>query len=222
MHFKFVDIGTSDFDTQLSKRTVDDKILLVEPLFYYLRNLPDGEGIFKANFAVSDANGFGKMFYVKTETIKEHGMPSWVRGCNSLNTKHPTVLRILKELQKSEDLISQEEVRILSFQKLVELYEVTSIDILKIDTEGHDAVILGNVYQAIQAGFQIKEIQFEYIPEFAGVKDPLSCCKALDAQLILFRTLGFTKQVFAGCGYNLTRGPKTAQMFMTGAVVVPS
>jgi len=204
MNFKFVDIGTSDFDIRAREICSGEKILLVEPLFYYLRNLPDGEGIFKSNFAVSDECGFGKMYYVKSEIIKEYNLPDWFRGCNSLNYKHPTVVRILNKLKKPETLISAEEVRILSFRKLIDIYGISSIDSLKIDTEGHDFVILNDVYQSILNGFSIREIQFEYIEEFDGVKDPFNCIPALKKHMELFDKIGFNKQIYEGWKYIMT------------------
>jgi len=201
MNFKFVDIGTSDFDVRAREISNNEKILLVEPLFYYLQNLPNGEGIFKANFAISDKCGFGKMYYVKSEIIKEYGLPTWFRGCNSLNYKHPTVVRFLNKLNKPETLISIEEVRILSFRKLIDAYGITSIDSLKIDTEGHDFVILNDVYKAVLNGFPIKEIQFEYIEEFDGVKDPFNCILALKKHMELFDKIGFNKQKCDGWKY---------------------
>lgn len=201
MDFKFVDIGTSDFDTHVREICSGEKILLVEPLFYYLRNLPDGEGIFKANFAVSDKCGFGKMYYVKSEIIKEYGLPNWFRGCNSLNYKHPTVVRFLNKLKKSETLISVEETRTLSFRKLVDVYGIKSIDLLKTDTEGHDSTILNDVYQSILDGTSIREIQFEYIEEFDGVKDPFNCISDLKKHMVNFSKIGFDKQVCEGWKY---------------------
>ena len=59
MKFDFVEIGTSDFDTNLDKRKKGQKILLVEPVKYYLDKLPNGEGIFKNNCAISDKSGRG-------------------------------------------------------------------------------------------------------------------------------------------------------------------
>lgn len=203
MNFKFVDIGTSDFDTRVREINNEEKILLVEPLFYYLRNLPDGNGIFKANFAISDKNDFGKIYYVKSEIIKEYGLPNWFRGCNSLNHKHPTVLKFLNKLNKPETLISVEETRIISFRKLIEIYGIKSIESLKIDTEGHDSVILNDVYQAILNGLFIKEIQVEYIEEFDGVKDPFNCIPALKNHFVSFDKIGFNEQICNGWKYTM-------------------
>ena len=205
MNFKYVDIGTSDFDTSLKNIVSGDKILLVEPIFYYLRNLQDGAGIFKANFAISNTEGFGKIYYVKAKDIVEHSLPTWFRGCNSLNSKHPTVVKFLKLLKKPESLISVMEVRKLSFTKLVDVYNVTSIDTLKIDTEGHDVVILSDVYKAILNGLPIREIKFEYIEEFNKVKDPFNCISKIKEQMKLFHAIGYTNQRINGWSYSIIK-----------------
>ncbi|MDO8604034.1 MAG: hypothetical protein Q7K40_01310, partial [bacterium] len=67
MNFDFVDIGTADFDTSLDERKRGQTVLLVEPIFAYLKNLPDGEGIFKANFAISNRHALRPIFYIKPE-----------------------------------------------------------------------------------------------------------------------------------------------------------
>ena len=81
-NFDFVDIGTSDFDTSVDFLKPGQKVLLVEPLKYYLDRLPDGPGIFKANYAISTKIRTGYMFYVEEELIHKYGLPNWIRGCN--------------------------------------------------------------------------------------------------------------------------------------------
>jgi hypothetical protein len=184
MNFKYVDIGTSDFETRLSLKAPEDNILLVEPLFYYLSNLPSGPGVFKANFAISDTCSYGKIYYVKDELIRKHGMPWGVRGCNSLGGEHPTVVEILKNMNLPLSLISVEEIRVISFGQLVDIYGVTSIDSLKVDTEGHDHIILGDVLSLASKGFFIREIIFEYIESFGNTDK-------LDFLIKGFEELGF-------------------------------
>ena len=158
MKFNNVDIGTSDFETSLNGLLPGQKVLLVEPLFNYLRNLPDPEGCYKMCAAISDQSGWGKIHYVKEEKIKSGNLPFWVRGCSSLNAPHPTV----QKMNLPPDFLGVQDVRVITFEDLVFLYDVTEIDELKIDTEGHDYIILRSVIKAIKNGLKINSIVAEY------------------------------------------------------------
>lgn len=187
MKFDFCDVGTSDFDTSLSDLKPEQKILLVEPVFSYLKNLPDGKNIFKASFAISDKEGWGKIFYLKPEVIKQYNFPDWIRGCNSLNEKHITVLRLLKECDLPENLISEQEVRVINFARLIYLYEITEIDFLKIDTEGHDHLILKSILEFTKKNkIKINKIKFEFNEAFGNTEELRKIISEFNCELIEF------------------------------------
>lgn len=171
MKYDFVDIGTSDFDTSLDLMKKDQKVLLVEPIKYYLDRLPSGKGIQKLNVAVSNTMGDRPIFYVPDEVIKQYFLPDWIRGCNSINHEHLTVLKMFKQFKISTDLIRKELVSIVTFDYLVEIYKITSIGLLKIDTEGHDHIILEGVLKCMGNGLKIKQIKIEYDPAFKNTQE---------------------------------------------------
>lgn len=160
MHYDYVDIGTCDFE--FSNYPGNIKILLVEPLQEYLNNIPDKFNRIKANYAISDYIGTGKIHYVHSNDIKTYNLPNHVRGCNSLNSNHITTFQELK----NKDLLHLYkviEVNVITFEKLLELYNVTSIGKVKIDTEGHDHIILDSIYNYVSKNnFEVKTIQYEY------------------------------------------------------------
>lgn len=169
MHVDFFDIGTSDFDIGSGHINITQKYLLVEPVVHYLNNLPNHENIIKANFAISDTEGDIAVYFVDEETIKLYNLPNWVRGCNKIYTKHPTVLKILKERNISEDIITKKIVKCLTFQTLIDIYGVTSISNLKIDTEGHDHIVLQSVVDCLtNTNITIDKIKIEYLPVFGN------------------------------------------------------
>lgn len=160
MHYDYVDIGTCDFD--YSNHHGDSTILLVEPLQMYLDNIAEKNNRIKANYAISNYNGVGKIYYVDGDDLKAHDLPYHLRGCNSFNDNHVTMLQ---ELQSKNllHLYKTVEVNVITFEKLLELYDITSIGKLKIDTEGHDHIILKTIYDYIvDSSFSIKQIQYEY------------------------------------------------------------
>lgn len=170
MKFDFVDIGTSDFDTSLDKREKNQNVLLVEPVKYYLDRLPEGKKIFKKNCAISDMNGKGEMFFVDGEIMKKYNMPNWMRGCSSFNKPHETVLHFFNEIKTPVEF-KKKTIDVLSFLTLVDLYKITKIERLKIDTEGHDHVILKSVMDSMKDGLKIKEIKIEYDPFFGNTSE---------------------------------------------------
>lgn len=170
MKFDFVDIGTSNFDTSLEERKRNQNILLVEPVKYYLDKLPTGENIFKNNCAISDKKGKGEIYYVDDGIIKKYNMPNWMRGCSSFNKPHETVLRFFNEIKMPVEF-KKNTIDVLSFGDLINLYNITKIGRLKIDTEGHDHIILRSVMDSMRDGLKIKEIKIEYDPFFGNTNE---------------------------------------------------
>lgn len=62
--------------------------------------------------------------------------PDWTRGTSSFNKSHHELSNI------SNNDIIEERVQCISFDKLLEDYKVTHIDLLQIDTEGYDYDII--------------------------------------------------------------------------------
>lgn len=162
-HYKFIEIGTSNFNTLIQKATDEDVGLSVEPLKEYLDTLPNPTNVRKVCAAVSNTTGEMDIFYVPNATRREHKLPSWMKGTNSVGAPHPTVVRYLAAHGLSSDLIKQQSVPVISVADLFTEYGVSSVEFLKIDTEGHDAVIL-NAYLdllALRPEVRAQRIVFE-------------------------------------------------------------
>jgi len=158
MKYDFIEIGTSDFDTLL--QTTEGQIgLSIEPLKFYLDRLPNNSHVIKVNCAISDRNAMTNVFWVDPIDIEVYELPSFLKGCNSILKPHITTERILKE-EKLEFLLNQTECEMITWQKLVERYNVESVNLLKIDTEGHDCVIVNNILNS-DSRILPKKIWFE-------------------------------------------------------------
>ena len=57
MKYDFIEIGTSDFDTLL-ETTINKIGISIEPLKYYLDNLPNNDKVIKVNCAIEDIDDF--------------------------------------------------------------------------------------------------------------------------------------------------------------------
>jgi hypothetical protein len=151
MHYNFIEIGTSDFDTEIQTCADSAVGLSIDPILYYLQRLPSKQHVMRVLGAISDSDGFTDVYFVPPEMIELHRLPDWVRGCNSIGAPHPTVFNLLKNAGADPAaFIRKTKIPQFSMCTLLQMYNVSSCDYLKIDTEGHDVVILSNYIEAIQ------------------------------------------------------------------------
>jgi FkbM family methyltransferase len=161
MRYDYVDIGTCDFDTAHDIAQPGERVLLVEPVQYYLDRIADRELQTKANVAVSAASGRVPVYYLPDVSIHLFDLPSWTRGCNSIGNRHPTVDHLLQQRNLPLNLVNKTEVEVITFRELCARYQITEINKLKIDTEGHETFILPTVLEMVKEGMYIEEIKFE-------------------------------------------------------------
>lgn len=162
-HYDFIEIGTSDFNTLIQKATDSTVGLSVEPLSDYLDRLPTKRRVRKVNAAVSDKSGELLIYYVPDAVRKAHGMPAWMKGTNKIGEPHPTVTRWLEKHGLPLSLVATRRVPVYSVGRLFRLYGVRSVDFLKVDTEGHDPVILNAYLDLVERrpGLRARKILFE-------------------------------------------------------------
>jgi len=142
-----IEIGTSDFRTQAGKRDG----LFIEPVKAYFDRLPICR---KENVAISNKEGNILIYYISPEKIEKYNLPNWVRGCNSIESVHPSILDY-----GFEHYVSAELVKVVRIKDLIKKYDIHRIEHLKIDTEGHDCVILNDFLDTVDITPPI--IQFE-------------------------------------------------------------
>jgi hypothetical protein len=163
MKYNFIEIGTSDFRTLIEKAKPSDVGLSVEPIKQYLDKLPNKPNVTKANYAISEKSGHCYVYYLDELIITEHKLPWYLRGCNSINSIHPTVERWLINKKLSLDIITKEKVKVLSYGDLMKMFNVSSVDFLLLDTEGHDCKILKSIIACCKNNIKLfpKKITFE-------------------------------------------------------------
>ncbi len=164
LHYDYIDIGTSDFDVADGLFITDKRYLLVEPMQEYLDRLPSGDHIVKECAACSDFDGFLDLHYVPPAAVQDLGLPQWVKGCNKLNEKHPILVDLLARRGQGLDIIEVRKVPTMRFASLLTKHGASSAGYIKIDTEGHDHIILEQIAQCILRGnFICDRIKVEYI-----------------------------------------------------------
>ena len=134
-----IEIGTSDFRTNAG---VLDGIY-IEPVKYYYDRLPNN--CIKENVAISNYNGTAIMYYIPLKVIEDKKLPNWLRGCNSIGKIHPTVVKM-----GLSNYVRQQEVTVTRCKNIIDKYNVLEIDLLKIDTEGHDCIILNDYLDTVE------------------------------------------------------------------------
>lgn len=157
MHLDYIEIGTSDFDTLL--QNTDLSGLSIDPLRFYLDSLPDKINNQKINAAISNFDGKCDVFYIDPSDIEKYNLPLWLRGCNSIMVPHKSAIDILKE-RGLISIYKRESVDAMKWETLIKSKSITSIEYLKIDTEGHDCVIIEDILNSKNSVYP-KRISFE-------------------------------------------------------------
>lgn len=143
MRYDFIEIGTSDFDTLLQEST-DELGLSIEPLKIYLDNLPNKDNVIKVNCAISDKDGIVDVYWIDPKDIEIYNLPGWLKGCNSIIEPHPSTVKELKD-RNLEHIYKKTECKCLTWNSIVDIYDIKYVEYLKIDTEGHDCFIINNI-----------------------------------------------------------------------------
>jgi hypothetical protein len=147
MKYDFIEIGTSNFDTLIEAADDNTVGLSIEPIGYYLDQLPNRANVKKLDIAVArnDKWGFMDVYYVPERVIRARGLPDWLRGCNSVGDYHPKHIELAVR-----DLVQIDTVEIIPIGEIFNCYAVTELDYLKIDTEGADCEIMINLFEFLK------------------------------------------------------------------------
>jgi len=182
MHFNFIEIGTSSFNTLLEKAT-KEKGLSIEPVSDHLNRLPDRQNVVKINAGITHNKQTDKIkvFYLPIETIQSKGLPQWFRGCNTIGKYHP--LHIKHGVQK---YVITEEVALIDFSELIIDNSVKKVDYIKIDTEGHDCIIMKGIYD-----FYLKNEDYNKPLKIQFETNEWSSKSDVDKIIDLFEQIGY-------------------------------
>lgn len=121
--------------------------MFVEPvrhLFDRLKqNYPSSERFIFENVAISQEHGVAEFYYVAEDAAQASGyeLPFWYDQLGSFNRKH-----IVEQLGGIlEPFIVAETITVCPLQALLNKHGIEAIDILQVDTEGHDYQVLASL-----------------------------------------------------------------------------
>lgn len=143
-NYDFIEIGTSNFNTLIEKAE-DEYGISVDAVKYYINALPDKPNVKKLNIGISDTNGSLDIYYIPENIIEKKKLQPWFKGCNSIGKYHPAHI-----IHKVQHLVVKENVKVITCYELFYQNSVRKLKYLKIDTEGHDTVIMGSLFEYIK------------------------------------------------------------------------
>jgi hypothetical protein len=169
--YDFVEIGTCYFDTLIGECSDFTVGISIEPIREYLQCLPNKQYVTKINAAVvapkdMPADRIMDLYYVHPATVQQHNLQGWLTGCNTINKPHamhtnyhPNVVLWFNTEDKStlktrnlleEGLVQNMKVHCITFEELVNEFQIGKIGYLKTDTEGYDCVLIHSVLDYYQ------------------------------------------------------------------------
>ena len=179
--YDFIEIGTSNFDTLIQIADDNTKGISVDAVKYYIDSLPDKLNCKKINIGISNVKSTLDVYYISEKIIEENKLPHWFKGCNCINNYHPLHLK-----HNVSHLCEIEKVNVITPYELFYQNNVRSVNYLKIDTEGHDCIILKTLF------LYIKNLPFIFHPKkILFETNENSSSSDVDEILELYYSLGY-------------------------------
>lgn len=184
MDLDFLEIGTSNFDTLLQSCKENEVGISVEPLKFYLDDLPNRPNVEKVNVAITNNRPCDSIniFYIPPDVVDKQKLPQWFKGCNKIGNYHPLHIE-----HHVEQHVKIETVPLVNISEFLEQKNIRTIQFLKIDTEGHDSIIMKGLYEYLKDRQDIyfpRKIQFE--------SNEHTSIEKIDTIVKLFVSLGYT------------------------------
>lgn len=158
----FMEIGTSDFDTIIETSNSNIVGVSIEPIKFYLDKLPNKDNVKKINCAISNSNGECFIYHISDDNIKKYNLPWWIKGCNSIDKIHPKVNNYLRDNKIKNNIFEKYIIEKFTLNTFIFQNKISGIFFLKIDTEGHDCIILQKFIEEYDKNFILPHnIKFE-------------------------------------------------------------
>jgi len=160
MDLDFLEIGISNFDTLIQTCSENEIGMSVEPITHYLNALPNKPNVIKVNVAITSnkVSDTVDLYYIPEDVIDSVGLHPCLKGCNSIGNYHGLHWDSVKQYVRID------KVPLINIHELLIQYNIRKIQYLKIDTEGHDCVILKGLFEYLKtktAEYYPKRILFE-------------------------------------------------------------
>jgi hypothetical protein len=147
MDIDFLEIGTSNFDTLIQTCDDSETGISVDAIKYYLDCLPNKPNIKKIHTAITSDRTSDSIdiYYIPEDIIISNNLYDWFKGCNTIGDFHP-----LHKSHNITHLVKIEKAPLVNIDEFLTDNNIRKIKYLKIDTEGHDCVILNGLFNYLQ------------------------------------------------------------------------
>ena len=160
--YDFIEIGTSNFDTLIQSADDNVKGISVDAVKYYIDNLPNKLNCKKINVGISNMSTSLDVYYIPEKIIEDNHLH---------NVSH---------------LCEIEKVNVITTYELFYQNNVRNVKYLKIDTEGHDIIILKTLF------FYIKFLPIVFYPnKILFETNEHSNSKEVDEIIHLYCSIGY-------------------------------
>jgi len=148
----FIEIGSNDGEQHDHLRPLilsrNWRGVLVEPVPYVferLRQNYDGvEGLIFENVAIADRDGERPFFHLRqADPAETDKVPHWYHGLGSFSAE--AVLGHARHIPDVRERLVETSVACVTFETLCRRNEIGSVDLILVDTEGHDFEILKEI-----------------------------------------------------------------------------
>jgi len=190
MDIDFIEIGTSNFDTLIEKVPDDiasDAIIgySIDILQTYLDDLPNKKNVVKCCVGITGScpkNAAISVYYIPKEIIKEKNLDDWYRGCNTIGNYHPVHIQ-----NNMLNYVAIDTVNVITLKDFYLKHKIRKCKYLKIDTEGHDTIILKEFIN------YLKEVGSDYYPsKIKFESNELTDGAFVDEIIDLYTDIGYT------------------------------
>lgn len=166
MHFKFIDIGCGHTNVSVDVYGTDVKGLLVEPIQEFCNVLPNSNTVYIECAAITDYDGILEMNVDAGgyEDLQYFPISRLLDGKHRDRLIQRYKIYGMESINSCSRLGAKRTVQCMKVETLLKKYNITGVDQLKIDVEGHENVVLTQVIELMRKGtLQIHErIIFEY------------------------------------------------------------
>jgi FkbM family methyltransferase len=144
----FVQVGANDGESNdlISQYAIPDKWegVLIEPVPHLYEKLVEryksNEHIECRNIALSDHEGSAKFYFL--DVSGDEDLPSWADEVGSF---HIEIIKKHKAIPNLEERIRSIDVKTQTFESMLKDTRLSKVDLILIDTEGHDYMVLKTI-----------------------------------------------------------------------------
>jgi len=136
----FIEIGSADFDTLLPLAENGWNGILIEPNKYLLDNNDIYDNVIYENIALNSYNGTVLYTYYDESLYLGIESRDWARGVGTIDSRmnHMNANLQWKEYERTK------MIECLTLDSLLDKYNVTDVDFMKVDVEGNEYSIFSS------------------------------------------------------------------------------